>query len=319
MSGVRGELGIVGELDALAPASQLAAQAAAVVGDPLDPQLVAPTAGMAAAETLEALDDLMVRDLLRTCEDRKWLHFRHPIVRHLIYTSASVGWRASAHARIAAVLEQRHAPLLDRAHHVAQAAQPGDEDAISLLQTAAETALAHSPTTAAEWLSVAAQLLPAERAAAPRRLALLLSLAEARLRSGQLVASRATLTEAFSLVPPESPELRARVITAQARVERLLDRYPQVRASPRLDTEAVRGPRRLRQRTPRARGLSAREQEVAGLVTRGYSNQQIAKELVLSVRTVTTHVSHIFAKLGIASRGGLAIALNRQGSPADPG
>lgn len=66
-------------------------------------------------------------------------------------------------------------------------------------------------------------------------------------------------------------------------------------------------PRCRRRRGP----LTAREREVAGLVTRGYSNRQIAEELMLSVRTVTTHVSHIFAKLGIASRGGLAAALER--------
>jgi DNA-binding CsgD family transcriptional regulator len=48
--------------------------------------------------------------------------------------------------------------------------------------------------------------------------------------------------------------------------------------------------------------LTAREVEVLTRVARGDSNPQIAAALVLSVRTVTTHLEHIFAKLGCDSR-----------------
>jgi DNA-binding CsgD family transcriptional regulator len=48
--------------------------------------------------------------------------------------------------------------------------------------------------------------------------------------------------------------------------------------------------------------LTAREVEVITRVARGDSNPQIAAALVLSVRTVTTHLEHIFAKLGCDSR-----------------
>lgn len=48
--------------------------------------------------------------------------------------------------------------------------------------------------------------------------------------------------------------------------------------------------------------LTAREIEVLTRVARGDSNPQIAAALVLSVRTVTTHLEHIFAKLGCDSR-----------------
>lgn len=221
---------LVAELDSLSPTRRLVAQAAAVVGDPFEPLLVAPTAGMQAAETLVALDDLVARDLLRVADDRRRLQFRHPLVRHVTYTSAGAGWRASAHVRVAALLEQRDAPLVARAHHIARAAQPGDQDAINLLLAAAETTLPSSPATAAEWLSAAAHLLPAKHGTAPRRLELLLGLANALRLSGQLVASRDTFSEALPLVPQESLELRARVITAQARLERLLGRHPQARA-----------------------------------------------------------------------------------------
>lgn len=48
--------------------------------------------------------------------------------------------------------------------------------------------------------------------------------------------------------------------------------------------------------------LSAREKEVLRLAARGISNKQIARQLDLSIRTVHAHMSHIFAKLGVASR-----------------
>ena len=52
--------------------------------------------------------------------------------------------------------------------------------------------------------------------------------------------------------------------------------------------------------------LSDREWEVAHLVARGYSNRLIAAELVVSERTVDTHVSHILRKLSLVSRAQIA-------------
>ena len=52
--------------------------------------------------------------------------------------------------------------------------------------------------------------------------------------------------------------------------------------------------------------LSEREWEVAVLVTRGCCNREIAEHLVLSERTVDTHVSHILHKLGLGSRAQIA-------------
>ena len=52
--------------------------------------------------------------------------------------------------------------------------------------------------------------------------------------------------------------------------------------------------------------LTRREQDVAALVARGQSNSQIAASLVISVRTVETHVQHIMDKLGCSSRAQIA-------------
>ena len=48
--------------------------------------------------------------------------------------------------------------------------------------------------------------------------------------------------------------------------------------------------------------LSEREMEVLKLASRGLSNQEIADELYLSLRTVQAHLGHIFNKLRVSSR-----------------
>lgn len=57
---------------------------------------------------------------------------------------------------------------------------------------------------------------------------------------------------------------------------------------------------------PAPRLLTPREQVVAELVAGGLDNGAIAHRLGLSVRTVTSHLDHVYARLGIHSRASLA-------------
>ena len=53
--------------------------------------------------------------------------------------------------------------------------------------------------------------------------------------------------------------------------------------------------------------LSQRERQVIALLARGYTNRQIAEELVISGRTADAHVAHILAKLGLSTRAQAAV------------
>jgi DNA-binding NarL/FixJ family response regulator len=48
--------------------------------------------------------------------------------------------------------------------------------------------------------------------------------------------------------------------------------------------------------------LTDRESEVLALIAQGHTNEEIAVQLVLSLKTVRNHVSNIFSKLQVADR-----------------
>jgi two-component system, NarL family, nitrate/nitrite response regulator NarL len=49
-------------------------------------------------------------------------------------------------------------------------------------------------------------------------------------------------------------------------------------------------------------GLTPRESQIAGLIARGRSNKEIARELCIEISTVKNHVHHMLEKLGVRGR-----------------
>jgi DNA-binding CsgD family transcriptional regulator len=65
--------------------------------------------------------------------------------------------------------------------------------------------------------------------------------------------------------------------------------------------------------TSGAAGLTGREIEIARMVATRKSNKEIGGALQISARTVSTHLSNIFLKLGVGSRGELADFVRQNG------
>jgi len=63
-------------------------------------------------------------------------------------------------------------------------------------------------------------------------------------------------------------------------------------------------------RAAREDGLTNREAEILGMVAAGQTNQQIAADLVLSIRTVERHLATVYQKLGLRGRSARAAAVS---------
>ncbi len=84
----------------------------------------------------------------------------------------------------------------------------------------------------------------------------------------------------------------------------------------RVATDAVlaaAGDAASRSRALAPGGLTARECEVLGLLARGLPNKSIARQLLISPKTVGNHVEHVYAKLGVSNRAGAALLAIQHG------
>ena len=86
----------------------------------------------------------------------------------------------------------------------------------------------------------------------------------------------------------------------------------------RLDGDAVEAVvraagHRARRRREWPAGLTPREVEVLRLVARGWSHKQIAEQLVISRKTASNHVEHIYTKIGASNRAMAALFAMRHG------
>jgi DNA-binding CsgD family transcriptional regulator len=143
---------------------------------------------------------------------------------------------------------------------------------------------------------------------APLRAAALLAEGRVAAAAGEAAAACPLLEDASDLFAAAG----ARYDAALARLElasvlRALGRdglgaRAEGRAGKALEELGARPP------TPRVGGLSAREAEVLRLVALGLGNADIARELVLSVRTVERHVANVYRKIGASGRTARAVA-----------
>jgi len=145
--------------------------------------------------------------------------------------------------------------------------------------------------------------------------------------------------EAIGEIKAENPEARILVLTSFTEDEKvyaaikagalgylLKDSSPQeiltairmvyqgeISMHPRIATKLMRELQRTSNSTPTQETLTVREVEILQLVAQGLSNQEIAEKLVISERTVRTHVTNILSKLHLANRTQAALYALREG------
>ena len=101
----------------------------------------------------------------------------------------------------------------------------------------------------------------------------------------------------------------AGAILKNAENQSVIDAIREIVAGKQVITKEVR---RLIRKDPPAPQLSPRQQEILTSLTRGLTNDDIAKQLGISVPSVKTHLVALFAKLGVANRSeAVAIALRK--------
>ncbi|WP_308301128.1 MULTISPECIES: AAA family ATPase [unclassified Crossiella] len=192
-----GTRALLAEFGQLSDRARLVAQAAAVLGDQVEPELVAVAADLTPAQTEAAAAELFTADLLRATGAGARVAFRHPLLRNAVYHSASPLWRAATHGRVAGELARRGAGVGVRAPHLARSAAVGDTQAREELRAAAREALPVAPATAVSWAQAALDLhpAPADEVGGELRLELAQALALAGRSAQAWELARALMTE----------------------------------------------------------------------------------------------------------------------------
>jgi len=161
----------------------------------------------------------------------------------------------------------------------------GDRMALaSTLETVACVLASQAPSQAAQ-IAGAASILRARTGSVP------LPSEQARLTRWLGVARRRIGEKAFQ---------------ADWTVGETLSDAEAISAARRFVAEALGSPAATAAMAPADGPLTARQREVAGLVARGLTNEQIAQELVISPATARAHVEHVLDRLALHSRAQVA-------------
>jgi DNA-binding CsgD family transcriptional regulator len=185
--------------------------AAEPVGDPALLWRAAARLGISAAATVPATEASLVEFGMR-------VRFRHPIVRSVVYGSASPQERRAVHSALAAVTDPRRDPDR-RAWHRANAAPGPDEDVADELERSAGRAQARGGWAAAAAFLERATMLTLDPARASERA---LAAASAKVKAGAFDAARDLLSIAET--GPLSDFQQARIDLIEGELAFLKDR-----------------------------------------------------------------------------------------------
>ncbi|GAA4993405.1 hypothetical protein GCM10025734_22390 [Kitasatospora paranensis] len=226
---------ILGELDGLDAVSLTVVQVAAVLGDSFHPELLAAVADLDLPAAMAALDALTRLDLVRPAEPAPRLSLRHRAVADVVYERLEPSRRLALHQRAEAELARRAAPIAERAHHVARAADPWRPEHATTLIAAARGMLYSAPVVAAGHLQAALSLL---QEGGEHWYEAKVLLARARLLTGDPSEGRALL-EALRSEIPGGPAGGATALADSSRIERRMGRSTEAGALARAGLAAL--------------------------------------------------------------------------------
>ncbi|MER6084509.1 LuxR C-terminal-related transcriptional regulator [Streptomyces sp. NPDC001833] len=224
---------ILGELAGLDEDALTAVHAAAVLGEPFQPDVLAAVADLGMPKALAALDVLTRLDIVRPAERAPHLAVRHRALNEVVYQRVPPSRRHAMHGRAETELARRTAPVTLRARHVAQVADPSRPEHATTLISAARSELYDAPTAAVDHLEAAVAVLPdgGEHWYEAQVL-----LARARMLSGKAADARALLDTLRSTITGSN---EAAALADSSRLERHRGRHPEAGSMARAGLAAL--------------------------------------------------------------------------------
>lgn len=220
---------LTAEVGRLPPAAREAAAAAAVLGDPFRPQDVALLTGTDQQDTLAAIAALTHADVVRPLNSGGRFAFRHPVVRHVVLENTCPTRRLPWHREAFDLLSGHGATAATRAGHAEHVIGTDSAGALPALIDGAAEVVGTAPRTAARWLRLAVESLPADWDG-PDRATLSIACCRALIASGALDQARALAHEVLHDGAALEPAKRLEMYAVCVDAERQLGRYQEAEA-----------------------------------------------------------------------------------------
>lgn len=154
-------VGVRGRLKSLRPGTLRFLRMGAVLGRRFGFPDAAALCGQSTSELLAALEEAVRAGLLD--DDGDHLAFRHDLLRRAVYVDIPPSARKALHREAAQRLVAAGHQPVEAVPHILRGALPGDEEAVALLQRAADAVLSVTPGLAADLMTRALELVPPTR------------------------------------------------------------------------------------------------------------------------------------------------------------
>ncbi|MGH4017552.1 MAG: HD domain-containing phosphohydrolase [Pseudonocardiaceae bacterium] len=132
----------------------------------------------------------------------------------------------------------------------------------------------------------------------------------AELPATARILAAADSYHAMTELRPHRPGMSDAAAAAELRQEAAAGRLHPDAVSAVLDAAGHRGEPAV---AVRPEGLSDRELQVLGLLARGWSTKQVARQLAISPKTCDHHIQRLYRKIGVSTRAGATVFAVEQG------